>query len=87
MARSSGMVATTTPPAFITAKRAATIIGLLGARSSTRLPGTRPSRATSTLAMRLTRSASCGIGQRLVRRAKAGALALARVDPAVERAR
>jgi hypothetical protein len=51
-ARSSGMVATHTPPAFITANQQAAIIGLLGPRSSTRLPGFKPMSRTSTLAMR-----------------------------------
>lgn len=53
LARSSGMVATAMPPAFITANQQAASSGVLGARSSTRLPGTRPMRRTSTLAMRL----------------------------------
>ena len=52
------MVATTTPPALITASVAATIIGLFGPRSSTRLPGMMPQSRVSTLAMRFTRSAS-----------------------------
>ena len=51
-ARSNGMVATAMPPAFITPNHAATIIGLFGARSSTRLPGTRPICCTSTFATR-----------------------------------
>ncbi len=42
LARSIGIVATAMPPAFITANQQATSIGLLAARSSTRLPGTRP---------------------------------------------
>jgi hypothetical protein len=37
------MVPTATPPALITARYAATIIGLLGARNRTRFPGTIPS--------------------------------------------
>jgi hypothetical protein len=53
LARSSGMVPTAMPPAFITAHQQAASMGLLGARSSTRLPGTRPMSCTSTLAMRL----------------------------------
>ena len=52
LARSIGIVATAMPPAFITANQHATSIGLLAARSSTRLPGTRPHSATSTWAMR-----------------------------------
>ena len=51
--RSNGMVATATPPAFTTPNQQATSIGLLGARSRTRLPGARPRSSTSTLAMRL----------------------------------
>ena len=50
-ARSSGMVATQTPPALRIASQAAAIIGLLGPRSSTRLPGTRPISSTSTRAI------------------------------------
>ena len=46
------MVATQTPPAFITANQQAAIIGLLGPRRSTRLPGLRPISRTSTLARR-----------------------------------
>ena len=38
----SASCATAMPPAFITANQQATSIGLLAARSSTRLPGTRP---------------------------------------------
>ena len=53
LARSSGIVATAMPPAFITANQQAASIGLLAARSSTRLPGTSPMSSTSTLAMRL----------------------------------
>jgi hypothetical protein len=53
LARSSGMVAVATAPTFITANQQAAIIGLFGARKSTRLPGTMPSSLTSTLAMRL----------------------------------
>ena len=56
-ARSSGMVATAIPPALITASQAATIIGVFGARSSTRLPGIMPSCRVNTLAMRFTRAA------------------------------
>ena len=52
LARSIGIVATAMPPAFITANQQATSIGLLAARSSTRLPGTRPHSSTSTWAMR-----------------------------------
>ena len=51
-ARSSGIVATHTPPAFITANQQAAIIGLFGPRSSTRFPGFRPMSRTSTLATR-----------------------------------
>ena len=36
------MVVTQMPPAFSTAHQHATSIGLLGARSRTRLPGTSP---------------------------------------------
>jgi len=36
------MVVTAMAPAFITANQQATSMGLLGARSSTRLPGTTP---------------------------------------------
>ncbi len=53
LARSSGMVVTAIAPTFITANQQAASIGLLGARSSTRLPGTTPISCTSTLAMRL----------------------------------
>jgi hypothetical protein len=55
-ARSSGMVATAMPPAFITANQQAAIIGVFGARSSTRLPGTRPRSCTSTRATWLERA-------------------------------
>src|SRR5438477_353766 len=51
-ARRSGIVATQTPPAFITANQQAAIIGLFGPRSSTRLPGLSPISRTSTFAMR-----------------------------------
>ena len=57
-ARISGIVATTTPPARITASVVATISGVLGDRSSTRLPGTSPWVSTSTRAMRSTWSFS-----------------------------
>ncbi len=56
--RSSGMVQTTTPPAFRIANQQATIIGLFGPRSSTRLPGTRPRSSTRTFAMRFAVSSS-----------------------------
>jgi len=52
LARSKGIVATHTPPAFITANQQAAIIGLFGPRNSTRLPGLRPISRVSTLAMR-----------------------------------
>src|SRR5688500_9988377 len=42
LARSSGIVATHTPPAFITANQQAATTGLLDPRSSTRLPGFGP---------------------------------------------
>ncbi len=42
-ARSSGMVVTTTPPAFRTPSQQATSQGALGPRNRTLLPGTRPS--------------------------------------------
>ena len=58
LARSSGMVATAIPPAFITANQHAAIIGLFGPRSSTRLPGTSRMSSTSTRAMRLARAIS-----------------------------
>ncbi len=52
LARSSGIVPTAMPPALTTANQQAASIGLFGARSSTRLPGTRPMSRTSTWAMR-----------------------------------
>ena len=52
------MVATTMPPAMATANQAATKVGLLAARISTRLPGTSPNSSVSTRAMRLARSSS-----------------------------
>ncbi len=52
-ARSSGMVATTTPPAYSTPNQQATSQGLFGPRSSTRFPGTRPRSPVSTAAIRL----------------------------------
>jgi hypothetical protein len=58
-ARRSGMVATHTPPAFMTANQHAAIIGLFGPRSRTRLPGLRPISRTSTLARRLACVNSC----------------------------
>ena len=51
-ARSSGIVHTATPPARSTANQHAACIGVLGARSSTRFPGTSPSASTSTRATR-----------------------------------
>jgi hypothetical protein len=51
--RSSGIVHTTTPPAFSTANQHAAISGVLGARSSTRLPGTTRRSSTSACAIRL----------------------------------
>ncbi len=56
-ARSSGMVATTIPPALMIAMMQATIIGVLAERTRTRPPGTRPSSRVSTSAIRFTRSA------------------------------
>jgi len=50
LARSSGIVATATAPAFITPNQQAASIGLFGARSSTRWPGRTPISATSTWA-------------------------------------
>ena len=47
------MVVTTTPPALSTANQHATSHGLLGPRSSTRLPGTMPRSRVSTVAIRL----------------------------------
>ena len=44
--RSSGIVVTTTPPMRSTPSQQATSHGLFGARSSTRLPGTRPTSST-----------------------------------------
>ena len=52
------MVVTAMPPALSTANQQATSIGLLAARSSTRLPGTRPNSSRKTLAMRLAFSRS-----------------------------
>ena len=49
--RSIGMVATTTPPALSTPSHDANSIALFGPRSSTRLPGTRPSSSVSSRAM------------------------------------
>ncbi len=49
--RSSGIVATTMPPALATASQQATIMGVFGARRSTRLPLTRPRSSTSTRQM------------------------------------
>ena len=43
---------TAMPPAFITANQQAACSGLLGARSCTRLPGTRPQSSTNTRAIR-----------------------------------
>ena len=57
-ARSSGIVATAMPPAFTTANQHAAIIGLLGPRSSTRLPGSSAKSSTSTRAMRFARARS-----------------------------
>ncbi len=48
--RSAAMVVTTTPPALSTPSHAATVHGLLGDRSRTRCPGTRPRSSTSTCA-------------------------------------
>ena len=63
-ARSSGIVATTMPPALTTANQQAAIVALLGARSSTRLPGTRPMSSTSTRAIRFDCAASSAYVQR-----------------------
>jgi hypothetical protein len=57
-ARSSGMVVTAMPPAFSTANQQATSIGLLAARSSTRLPGSKPKSSRNTRAIRFARSSS-----------------------------
>jgi hypothetical protein len=51
--RSSGMVATTMPPALAMANQQAMNMGLLAARISTRLPGKRPKSSVRTRAMRL----------------------------------
>jgi hypothetical protein len=53
-ARSSGMVATAISPACTTPSQASAIAMELPPRSSTRLPGSRPSSPVSTLAMRFT---------------------------------
>jgi hypothetical protein len=63
-ARSSGMVATTMPPALSTANQAAAIICELGPRSSTRVPGTTPRSSRSTWAMR----SACSRSSRYVQR-------------------
>ena len=52
LARSSGIVVTTTQPAFTTPSQHAAITSLLKPRSSTRLPGTSPRSLSSTFAMR-----------------------------------
>jgi hypothetical protein len=49
--RNSGIVVTAIAPAFITPNQQAASIGLFGARSSTRWPGTSPISVTSTWAM------------------------------------
>ena len=61
-ARSAAIVVTTTPPALSTPSQAATVHGLLGERSSTRLPGTRPRSSTSTCATWLARSQQLAVG-------------------------
>ncbi len=53
LARSSGIVVTTTQPAFTTPSQHAAMTSLLKPRSSTRLPGMRPRSLSSTFAMRL----------------------------------
>ena len=58
LARSSGIVATTTPPARRIPNQQATSSGVLGPCSRTRLPGTSPMSSTSTPAMRSARSRS-----------------------------
>ena len=50
-ARNIGIVPTAMPPAFSTPKKQAAYSGLFGARSSTRLPGTRPRSSTRTRAI------------------------------------
>ena len=62
VARSAAIVVTTTPPALSTASQAATVHGLLGERSSTRLPGTRPRSSTSTWATWSARSLQLAVG-------------------------
>ena len=57
-ARRSGIVATAIAPAFMIANQHAAIIGLLGPRSSTRLPGTMPRSSTSSCAIRFARASS-----------------------------
>ncbi|SLJ11125.1 Uncharacterised protein [Mycobacteroides abscessus subsp. abscessus] len=57
------MVVTTTPPALTTANQQATSQGVLGERSSTRLPGTRPKSSVSTRAIRLAVSSRSRIPQ------------------------
>ncbi|GAP60985.1 hypothetical protein AHiyo1_46130 [Arthrobacter sp. Hiyo1] len=53
--RSIGMVVTTTAPALSTPSQAATIQGLFGPRSMTRLPGTTPRSSVRTWATWLAR--------------------------------
>ncbi len=62
-ARSSGIVATTTAPAFIAPNQQATSHGLFGARSSTRLPGRTPRSSTSARATRLARASRSAYDQ------------------------
>ena len=57
-ARSSGIVVTTTQPAFTTASQHAAMTSLLKPRSRTRLPGISPRSSRSTLAMRLASASS-----------------------------
>ena len=49
--RSNGIVDTATAPALSTPNQQATIHGLFGPRSSTRLPATTPQSSTSTAAI------------------------------------
>ena len=84
-ARSSGMVATAMPPAFITANQHAASIGLFGPRSSTRLPGTSSRSSTSTLRNAVGASEQLGVRPaRAVGRNDRGARSPATVDGAVE---
>ena len=83
-ARSSGIVATAIAPAFMIANQHAAIIGLLGPRSSTRLPGTTPRSSTSTCAIRFARASSSRRSTQAVGRADRHAIALPARDRAAE---